>query len=117
MAADLIARFGQVGFAYIILTKETGITLYNSVPVQFRYWFIDLFKKTPGNFAGIAGSSVLKRIIRYLDRFGIVTIFLPFVLLAICLAMLPDYLLWFILIAIFAYLAISIIRLFKKKSS
>jgi hypothetical protein len=69
------------------------------------------------NFAGIAGSSVLKRIIRYLDRFGIVTVFLPFILLAICLAMLPDYLLWIILIAIFAHLAISAIRFFKKKSS
>jgi hypothetical protein len=116
MAADLIARFGQVGFAYIILTKETGITLYKSVPVKFRYWFIDTFKKHPEPYVGIAGSSVLKRIIRYLDRFGIVTIFLPFVLLAICLAMLPDYLLWFILIAIFAHLAVSIVKLFKKKS-
>jgi hypothetical protein len=84
------------------------------VPVKFRHRFIDLFKKTPGNFAGIAGSGVLKPIIKFLDRFGIVTIFLPFVLLAICLAMLPDYLLWIILIAIFAHLAVSVIRLFKK---
>jgi hypothetical protein len=61
------------------------------VPSKFRYRYIDLFKKTPGNFAGIAGSGVLKRIIKFLDRFGIVTIFLPFVLLAICLAMLPDW--------------------------
>jgi hypothetical protein len=30
--------------------------------------------------------------------------------------MLPDYLLWIILIAIFAHLAVSVIRLFKKKS-
>ena len=91
--------------------------LYQSVPIKFRYRFIDLFKKTPGTFTGIAGSGVLKRIIRFLDRFGIVTIFLPFVLLAICLAMLPDYLLWLILIAIFAHLAISVIKLFKKKST
>ena len=67
--------------------------------------------------AGIAGSSVLKRIIKFLDRFGIVTIFLPFVLLAICLAMIPDYLLWIILIAIFAHLAISVVKIFKKKST
>jgi hypothetical protein len=87
------------------------------VPARFRYSYIDLFKKTPGNFAGIAGSGVLKRIIKFLDRFGIVTIFLPFVLLAICLAMLPDYLLWLILIAIFAHLVISIVKLFSKKSS
>jgi hypothetical protein len=87
------------------------------VPVQFRYWFIDTFKKHPEPYVGIAGSSVLKRIIKVLDRYGIVTVFLPFVLLAICLAMLPDYLLWLILIAIFAHLAISVIRLFKKKSS
>jgi hypothetical protein len=87
------------------------------VPVKFRYKFIDLFKKTPGNFAGIAGSGVLKRIIGFLDRFGIVTVFLPFVLLAICLAMLPNYLLWLILIAIFAHLAVSVIKLFRKKSS
>jgi len=86
------------------------------VPIKFRYRFIDLFKKTPRTFAGIAGSSALKRIIKTLDRFGIVTIFLPFVLLAICLAMLPDYLLWIILIAIFAHLAISVIKIFKKKS-
>ena len=86
------------------------------MPTKFRYRFIDLFKKTPKNFAGIAGSNVLKIIIRFLDRFGIVTIFLPFVLLAICLAMLPDYLLWLLLIAIFAHLAVSIIRLFRKKS-
>ena len=86
------------------------------MPVQFRYWFIDTFKKHPEPYIGIAGSGVLKRIIRYLDRFGIVTVFLPFVLLAICMAMLPDYLLWFILIAIFAHLVLSVIRLFKKKS-
>jgi hypothetical protein len=91
--------------------------LYKSVPARFRYKFIDLFKKTPRNFADIAGSGVLKRIIKFLDRFGIVTIFLPFVLLAICLAMMPDYLLWLILIAIFAHLVISIVKLFKKKSS
>jgi hypothetical protein len=87
------------------------------VPSKFRYRYIDLFKKTPGNFAGIAGSGVLKRIIKFLDRFGIVTVFLPFVLLAICMAMLPDYLLWLILIAIFAHLAVSVIKLFRKKSS
>ena len=115
-AADLIVRFGQIGLAYIILTKETGLALYESVPIKFRHRFIDLFKKTPENFAGIASSGALKGIIKTLDRFGIVTIFLPFVLLAICLAMLPDYLLWLILIAIFAHLAISVIRLFKKKS-
>jgi hypothetical protein len=55
--------------------------------------------------------------IKFLDRFGIVTIFLPFVLLVICLVMLPDYLLWLILIAIFAHLVISIVKLFRKKSS
>ena len=87
------------------------------MPVKFRYRFIDTFKKHPKPFAGIAGSNVLKRIIKFLDRFGIVTIFLPFVLLAIVMTMLPDYLLWLILIAIFAHLAISIIRLFKKKST
>ena len=84
------------------------------MPVKFRSKFIALFKKTPGDFAGIAGSGVIKGIIKFLDRFGIVTIFLPFVLLAICLAMLPDYLLWLILIAIFAHLAVSVIKLFKK---
>jgi hypothetical protein len=114
MAADLIARFGQVGFAYIILTKETGITLYKSVPVKFRYWFIDTFKKHPEPYVGIAGSSVLKRIIKFLDRFGIVTVFLPFFLLAICLAMLPDYIFWILVIWVSAYIAINIIRLFKK---
>jgi hypothetical protein len=91
--------------------------LYQSVPIKFRYKFIDTFKKHPEPYVGIAGSGVLKRIIKFLDRFGIVTIFLPFVLLAICLAMLPDYLLWLILIAIFAHLAVSIIKLFKKKST
>ena len=86
------------------------------MPVKFRNWFIDSFKKHPEPYIGIAGSNVLKRIIKFLDRFGFVTIFLPFVLLAICLAMLPDYLLWLILIAIFAHLAVSVIKLFKKKS-
>ena len=87
------------------------------MPVRFRHWYIDTFEKHPKSFAGIASSGALKGIIKTLDRFGIVTIFLPFVLLAICLAMLPDYLLWLLLIAIFAHLAISVIRLFKKKSS
>jgi hypothetical protein len=87
------------------------------VPIQFRHRFIDTFQKHPKSFAGIASSGALKGIIKTLDRFGIVTIFLPFVLLAICLAMLPDYLLWIILVAIFAHLAVSVIKLFKKKSS
>lgn len=93
MAADIIVRFGQVGLAYIILTKETGLALYQSVPIKFRYRFIDTFLKHPKPFIGIASSRALKSIIKTLDRFGIVTVFLPFVLLAICLAMLPDYLL------------------------
>ena len=38
-------RFGQIGIAYIILTKETGLTLYQSVPIKFRYRFIDTFRK------------------------------------------------------------------------
>jgi len=86
------------------------------VHIKFRYRYIDIFLKHPKPFIGITGQSALKSIIKTLDRFGIDTIFLPFILLAICLAMLPDYLIWLLVIAIFAHLAISVIRLFKKKS-
>jgi hypothetical protein len=84
------------------------------VPERFRHRFIDLFKKNPRAFAGIVGSSAIKQIIKTLDRFGIVTVFLPFILLAICLAMLLDRLLWPLLIAIFAYFAIGVIKFFGK---
>jgi hypothetical protein len=84
------------------------------VPIRFRYRFIDTFKKHPKNFAGIAGSPLISRIIKVLDRYGLVSIFLPIIFLAIVMTMLPDYLFWILVIWVSAYIAINIIRLFKK---
>jgi len=84
------------------------------VPVQFRYWFIDTFKKHPKSFVGITGSPLISRIIRVLDRYGLFSIFLPIIFLAIVMTMLPDYLFWILVIWVFAYIVINIIRLFKK---
>jgi hypothetical protein len=84
------------------------------VPKRFRNRFIDTFKKHPTTFIGITLSPFFRRIIKTLDRFGLVTIILPVVLLAIILSMVPTYLLWLLIAAIFAHLIISAIRLFKK---
>ena len=103
-----------MGLTYIVLTKETGLTLYRSVPIRFRYRFIDTFQKHPKSFAGIAGSPLVSRIIKILDRYGLVSIFLPIIFLAIVMTMLPDYIFWILVIWVSAYIAINIIRLFKK---
>jgi len=79
-----------------------------------RQRFIDTFQKHPKPFTGIAGSSVLKRIIKTLDRYGLVTLILPIILMAICLAMLPDYTFWILVVLVSAWLVITVIKLFKK---
>jgi hypothetical protein len=103
-----------LGLTYIILTKETGLTLYQSVPIRFRHRFIDTFQKHPKSFVGIASSPLISRIIKILDRYGLVSIFLPIIFLAIVMTMLPDYLFWILVIWVSAYIVINIIRLFKK---
>jgi hypothetical protein len=103
-----------LGLTYIIVTKETGLVLYRSVPLSFRHRFIDTFQKHPKPFAGIAGSPLISRIIKVLDRYGLVSIFLPIIFLAIVMTMLPDYLFWILVIWVSAYIVINIIRLFKK---
>ena len=70
-AAAVVVGYRQVGLAYIILTKETGLALYQSVPSRFCHRFIDLFRQVPKTFTGIAGPSAINRIIKTLDRFGI----------------------------------------------
>jgi len=84
------------------------------VPNRFRHRFIDTFQKHPKSFAGIAASPLLSRIIKVLDRYGLVSIFLPIIFLAIVMTMLPDYLFWILVIWVSAYIVISVIRLFKK---
>jgi cellulose synthase/poly-beta-1,6-N-acetylglucosamine synthase-like glycosyltransferase len=86
------------------------------VPIRFRHRFIDTFRKHPEPFAGIAGSPLISRIIKVLDRYGLVSIFLPIIFLATVMTMLPDYLFWILVIWVSAYIVISVIRLFKKKS-
>jgi hypothetical protein len=113
-ASDLIGRFGQTGNAYIILTRETGLPVYAAVPHRLRHRFIDTFLKHPKHFAGIAGSPLISRIIKVLDRYGLVSIFLPIIFLAIVMTMLPDYLFWILVIWVSAWIIFSVIRLFKK---
>jgi hypothetical protein len=89
-------------------------TIKNTLPIKYRNRFIDTFKKHPEPFAGIAGSPLLSRIVKVLDRYGLVSIFLPIIFLAIVMTMLPDYLFWILVIWVSAYIVISVIRLFKK---
>jgi hypothetical protein len=98
------------------MTKDTGLMLYQSVPLRFRHGFIGTFQKHPKTFAGISGSPLLSRTIKVLDRYGLVTLFMPIIFLAIVMTMLPDYLFWILVIWVSANIAINIIRLFKKKS-
>jgi cellulose synthase/poly-beta-1,6-N-acetylglucosamine synthase-like glycosyltransferase len=84
------------------------------VPIRFRHRFIYTFQKHPKPFAGIAGPPLLSRIIKILDRYGLVSIFLPIIFLVIVMTMLPDYLFWTLVIWVSAYITINIIRLFKK---
>ena len=71
-------------------------------------------EKYPKPFIGIAKSRLIKRIIKGLDRFGLVTLILPIILMAIILYMLPDYIFWLLVVCVSAWLIINIIKLFKK---
>jgi hypothetical protein len=79
-----------------------------------RHRFIDTFRNHPKPFSGIAGSPLISRIIKILDRYGLVPIFMPIIFLAIVMTMLPDYLFWILVVWVSAYIVINIIKLFKK---
>jgi hypothetical protein len=84
------------------------------VPNAFRDRFVDTFLNHPKSFAAIAGSGLLSRIIKTLDRYGLVSLFMPIIFTALIMTMLPDYLFWILVIWVSAWLLINIIRLFKK---
>jgi hypothetical protein len=84
------------------------------VPTAFQDRFIDTFLNHPQSFATIAGSGLLSRIIKTLDRYGLVSLFMPIIFTALIMTMLPDYLFWILVIWVSAWLLINIIRLFKK---
>ena len=58
---------------------------------RLRYKYIDTFRKHPKSFVGIAGSPLMSRIIKILDRYSLISIFLPIIFLAIVMTMLPDF--------------------------
>ena len=84
------------------------------MPNALRDWFVDIFLNHPESFAAIAGSGLLSRIIKTLDRYGLVSLFMPIIFTALIRTMLPDYLFWILVIWVSAWLLINIIRLFKK---
>ncbi len=81
-----------------------------------RHRFIYTFEKHPKAFVGIAKSRLIPRIIKSLDRYGLVTLILPIILIAIVLSMIPDYTFWILVVLVSAWLVISVIKLFKKNS-
>jgi hypothetical protein len=93
---------------------EAGLPVYAAVPHGLRHRFIDTFRNHPKPFSGIAGSPLISRIIKILDRYGLVPIFMPIIFLAIVMTMLPDYLFWILVVWVSAYIVINIIKLFKK---
>jgi hypothetical protein len=84
------------------------------VLTAFQDRFVDTFLKHPESFTGIAGSGLLSRIIKTLDRYGLVSLFMPIIFTALVMTMLPDYLFWILVVWVSAWLLINIIRLFKK---
>ncbi|MCK5268144.1 MAG: hypothetical protein KAR07_08250, partial [Spirochaetes bacterium] len=115
-AADLIAHHKRSGNVFINLTGNTGLTLFASIPQRFGHKFISAFKRNPKAFIGITKSHLIIHVIKILDKYRLVAVFMPFIALALILSILPDYLVWTIFIGSAGYLVFIVVRKFKHKS-
>ncbi len=64
---------------------------------------------------GITKVQVLVHTIKILEKYGTVAVVIPFITLAMLLSMLPNYLVWTILIGSAGYLVFSLVHKFKPK--
>jgi hypothetical protein len=77
---------------------------------------IGAFKSNPKAILGITKSHLIIHTIKVLDKYKLVAIAMPFVALALLLSMLPNNIVWCLLIGLFWYLAFQIIGVFENRS-
>ena len=115
-ATDLITHHKRTGNVFINLTGDGGLSLYSSIPKRLRNKFIGAFKRNPKALIGITKSHLIIHTIKVLDKYKLVAIVMPFVALALLLSMLPNNIVWCLLIGLFWYLAFQIIGVFENRS-
>jgi hypothetical protein len=83
------------------------------MPKKFKHRFISAFKKNPRAFIGITRTHLILHTIKILDKYRLVAVALPFVVLALILSFLPNYLVWTVFAGSAGYLVFSVFRKFK----
>jgi hypothetical protein len=87
------------------------------MPKKFRHKFVNAFKRNPKAFIGFTKSHQIIHVIKILDKYKLVAIVMPFLVLALILSFLPNNIVWTIFIGSLAYLLFRIMRLFKTKTN
>jgi hypothetical protein len=85
------------------------------VPKKLRHRFIAAFKKNPRAFIGITRTHLILHTIKIFDKYRLVAVALPFVVLALILSYLPNYLVWTVFVGSAGYLVFSVVRTSKPK--
>ena len=107
-ASSLIKRYSRTGNAFISLNGARGIDLYSRLPNdRLKRWFINAFQKNPRAILGLTRSHLLIHTIKIFKKNGLTALVVPASMLAMFLAMLPEPVVWFVLIASFLYLLVT----------
>ena len=85
------------------------------MPKKLKHRFIGAFKRNPKAFIGITKSQLIIHTIKILDKYRLVAVVMPFVVLAVILSFLPNYLVWSIFIGSTGYVVFSVCRKIKPK--
>jgi len=111
----LVSRHKRTGNVFINTAGDAGLSLYAAIPKSFKQHFIDAFKRNPKIIIGLSRSHLLIHSIKALNKYGLVSLILPFTTLAIGLSALPQSIVWIIFIASSGALFIVIKRKSNKR--
>ena len=90
----MISRHKRTGNVFINNAGDAGLTLYAALPKYIKRPFIDAFKHNPRAVIGITRANIIIHSIKIFEKYGLVSLLVPFVGLSVLLSMLHPYLLW-----------------------
>ncbi len=114
-ASELISRHKRTGNAFINITGDNGLSLYASMSNKWKSRFINAFKRNPKAIIGISKIHLILHGVKILHKHDLVSIILPFTILAIGMSVFPQPIVWFIFIASSGYLFMAITRKSNKR--
>jgi len=109
-ATNLISRHKRTGNVFINTAGDAGLSLYAAIPKSFKHHFIDAFKRNPKTIIGLSRSHLIVHSIKALNKYGLVSLILPFTTLAIAMSALSQSIVWIIFIISSVALFMTITR-------